>query len=38
VIDLLGTNDQIMVFGWFGGNAGAQLQSINAGGETLLNA
>lgn len=36
VIDLLGTNDSITVQNWFSGG-GAQVQSINAGSETLLN-
>jgi hypothetical protein len=35
VIDLLGTTDQITVAGWFGSNAGADVQTINAGGLKL---
>ena len=35
LVDLLGTSDQIKVTGWFGSNAGAQVQSFNAGGLIL---
>lgn len=37
LVDLLGTNDQITVAGWFGGNAGAQVSSINATDGALAN-
>ncbi len=35
LIDLLGTNDNVTVSGWFGGDAGADVQAINAGGLKL---
>ena len=37
LVDLLGTNDQITVAGWFGGNAGAQVGSFNADDGALAN-
>jgi len=35
LVDVLGTNDQIDVSGWFGGNAAAQVQSFDANGLKL---
>ncbi|MHB8271895.1 beta strand repeat-containing protein [Bradyrhizobium sp.] len=35
LVDLLGTNGQIDIAGWFNGNAGTQVQSFNAGGLKL---
>ncbi len=35
LIDLLGTTDQVKVAGWYGANAGADVQTINAGGLKL---
>jgi hypothetical protein len=35
LVDVLGTNDQIDVSGWFGSNAAAQVQSIDASGLKL---
>lgn len=37
LVRLLGTADTITVKGWFGSNAGAQVQTFNAGGLTLSN-
>ncbi len=37
VVRLLGTNETITVSGWFGSNAGAQVQTFNAGGLQLSN-
>jgi hypothetical protein len=35
VVDLIGTNDTITVSNWYGSNAGAQLETFNAGGLKL---
>jgi hypothetical protein len=37
VIDLLGTNSSVTVNNWFAGSSNAQVLSVNAGDETLLN-